>query len=145
MADLVYRIPLGVIRTPAMQPYWALGFHQVRWGYQNWTVLQSIVDGYAEASIPLEAIWNDLDYLFQFRIFSHDNNTYPVAEGREFLERLHKNGQYWMPILDPNVYVPDPKNGSDSNPTFTRGDELGIYIRKGEGDDGYYVGDQWPG
>ena len=44
---------LGVIQT---QPYWALGFHQVHWGYQNWTVLQAIADGYAAANIPLEAI-----------------------------------------------------------------------------------------
>jgi alpha-glucosidase len=26
---------LSVIGTPVMQPYWALSFHQVRWGYQN--------------------------------------------------------------------------------------------------------------
>lgn len=136
---------VGVIRTPVMQPYWALGFNQVRWGYQNWTVLQEIVDGYANADIPLEAIWNDLDYLFQYRIFSHNNDTYPVPEGREFLERLHANGQYWMPILDPNVYVPDLTNGTDANPTYYRGDALNLYIKRGKGSNDYYIGDQWPG
>ncbi|CAI6341903.1 unnamed protein product [Periconia digitata] len=136
---------LGVIKTPAMMPYWAHGFHQVRWGYQNWTVLREILDGYKNADIPLEGIWNDLDYLFQYRIFSHDNNTYPVPEGREFLAKLHADGQYWMPILDPNVYVPDPTNGTDSFPTYDRGNELELYMRRGQGNEEYYIGDQWPG
>jgi alpha-glucosidase len=136
---------IGVIGTPVMQPYWALGFHQVRWGYQNWTVLQSIIDGYADAGIQLEAIWNDPDYLFQYRIFTHDNNTYPIMEGQEFLAKLHANGQYWMLILDPNVYIPNSMNVTDANPTYYRGNELGIYIRRGEGHEDYYIGDQWPG
>lgn len=143
--DALAQQQLGVIRTPAMQPYWALGFHQVRWGYQNWTVLQEILDGYRNANIPLEAIWNDLDYLFQYRIFSHDNNTYPVNEGRDFLARLHAGGQYWMPILDPNVYNPDPTNSSDQFPPYDRGEKLGIYIKRGEGNQDNYIGDQWPG
>lgn len=45
---------------------------------------------------------SDLDYLYLNRIFSHNAN-YGVDEGREFLARLHANGQYWLPILDPNV------------------------------------------
>jgi alpha-glucosidase len=136
---------LGVIGKPVMQPYWALGFHQVRWGYQNWTVLQEIIDGYAAANIQLEAIWNDLDYLFQYRIFTHDNNTYPIDEGKEFLAKLHANGQYWMPILDPNVYVPAPGNGTDANPTYDRGKALDLYIKHGEGHTDDYIGIQWPG
>ncbi|KAH3916689.1 alpha-glucosidase [Parastagonospora nodorum] len=136
---------LGVIGTPVMQPYWALGFHQVRWGHQNWTVLQDIIDGYAAANIQLEAIWNDLDYLFQYRIFSHDNNTYPIGEAIEFIARLHANGQYWMPILDPSVYVPAPGNVTDSNPTYDRGKALDLYIKRGEGYADDYIGIQWPG
>jgi alpha-glucosidase len=45
---------------------------------------------------------SDLDYLYLNRIFTHNAN-YGVEEGREFLARLHANGQYWLPILDPNV------------------------------------------
>ena len=51
----------GIVGLPAMQMYWTFGFHQCRWGYQNWSVLQDIVDGYANAGIQLETIWNDID------------------------------------------------------------------------------------
>ncbi|KAI1858944.1 uncharacterized protein JN550_012302 [Neoarthrinium moseri] len=134
---------LGVIKTPVMQPYWALGFHQVRWGYQNWSVLQDVIDNYAAANIQLEAIWNDLDYLLQYRDFTNDPNTYPIPEGREFLARLHANGQYWMPIVDPNIYAPDPTNATDAYAPYERGAALQAFIR--DGVDGFYYGDQWPG
>jgi alpha-glucosidase len=81
-----------------------------------------------------------LDYLFQYRIFTHDKNTYPIDEGTEFLAKLHANGQYWMPILDPNVYVPGPCNGTDANPTYNRGKALDLYIKHGEGHTDDYIG-----
>lgn len=51
----------GIIGYPAMQMYWTFGYHQCRWGYQNWSVMQDVVDSYAEAGIQLETIWNDID------------------------------------------------------------------------------------
>jgi alpha-glucosidase len=120
-----------------------MGFPQVRWSYQNWSVLQEVIDGYANANIQLEGIWSDLDYLYMNRIFTNDPIAYPLAEGQEFLARLHANGQYWMPILDPQVYVPDPTNATDAFTTYDRGAALNAYIWNG--DDGFYIGDMWPG
>ena len=51
---------------------------------------------------------SDLDYLYLNRIFTHNAN-YGIEEGREFLARLHANGQYWLPILDPNVCLKRPQ------------------------------------
>lgn len=42
---------------PAMQQYFTFGFHQCRWGYQNWTVLQDIIDTFRRFDIPLETVW----------------------------------------------------------------------------------------
>lgn len=39
-----------------MQMYWTFGFNQCRWGYENISVMQSIVDGYKDANIPLETM-----------------------------------------------------------------------------------------
>src|SRR5271170_1574811 len=48
---------LHVIGMPVMQAYWAFGFHQCRWGYQNWSVVEAVVNNYEKFGIPLEAIW----------------------------------------------------------------------------------------
>lgn len=48
----------SMVGYPAMQQYWTLGYHQCRWGYQNYSVLQEVVDNFANADIPLETIWS---------------------------------------------------------------------------------------
>jgi alpha-glucosidase len=42
---------------PAMQQYWTMGFHQCRWGYQNWSVAQGVIDDFAKFELPLETFW----------------------------------------------------------------------------------------
>jgi alpha-glucosidase len=46
----------GAIGLPAMQQYWAFGFHQCRWGYKNWTQTEEVVNLYREFNIPLETM-----------------------------------------------------------------------------------------
>ena len=47
----------SAIGVPAMQQYFAFGYHQCRWGYANWSVVQDVVETYAKFGIPLENIW----------------------------------------------------------------------------------------
>lgn len=135
----------GIATTPVIPPYWALGFHQCRWGYQNWTNLQDVVDAYAAQNIQLEGIMNDLDYLKVNRDFTNNPGHYDLAEGKAFLDRLHAAGQYYLPILDPNIYAPNPNNASDAYPPYDRGAEMEVYIRNGNGNESFYIGIEWPG
>lgn len=91
---------VGAIGLPAMQQYFTFGFHQCRWGYKNWTEVENVVNTYRDFGIPLENIWTDIDYMFQYRDFTNDPNTFPYPEGQAFLERLHANGQHYIPIVD---------------------------------------------
>lgn len=49
------------VGLPATQQYWTLGFHQCRWGYQNWSVVHDVIDNFAKFQIPLETIWRKCD------------------------------------------------------------------------------------
>ncbi len=119
--EVISQYQTQIVGTPFLQPYWTLGFGQNRWGYQNWTNLQDVIDGYADQRIQLEMIINDLDYLEANRIFTNSPSHYPHQQGVEFLDKLHASGQYWFPILDPIVYAPHPTNASGSYEIYDRG------------------------
>lgn len=141
--DVVQSYQSSTIGLPAMQQYWTFGYHQCRWGYQNWSVLQEVVDNFAKFEIPLETIWTDIDYMNQYRDFDNDAIRFGYAEGAEFLSKLHANGQHYVPIVDSAIYHPNPENASDAYPIYDRGVEAGAFMLNPDGS--LYIGSVWPG
>lgn len=45
-----------VIGLPALPPYWALGYHQCRWGYSSLSMLANVVAGYQANGLPLDVL-----------------------------------------------------------------------------------------
>ena len=101
-----------------------------------------MVNLYKEAGIQLEIIANDLDYLDLNRVFTLKPGQYNAEQFRPFLDELHANGHYF-PILDPNVYAPNPANGSDQYDVYDRGVQAQAFMR--DGTDDYYYGVLWSG
>jgi alpha-glucosidase len=134
---------LQVIGLPALQAYWGFGFHQCRWGYQNWSVTEGVVNAYEKFGIPLETIWNDIDYMNQYRDFDNDQIRFGYDEGQAFLKRLHDNGQHYIPIVDSAIYAPNPDNASDTYQTFDNGLNSNSYLLNPDGS--IYYGAVWPG
>ena len=58
------------IRGYTFQPFWSFGFHQSRWGYQSWEMVKSVLNNYQNVGMPLDAIWMDIDYMNEFKIFT---------------------------------------------------------------------------
>jgi alpha-glucosidase len=141
---VISQFQAGCIGLPAMQQYWTFGFHQCRWGYENISVMQDVVDGYKNANIPLESVWNDLDIYDLYRDFTHDQNTYPVPAFTNFIETLHANNMRYIPIIDSNIYVSNPDNASDVYTPYENGKHLETFIRDPTTGDFYY-GNNWPG
>jgi len=141
--DVTKQYQLGAIGLPAMQQYWTLGYHQCRWGYSNWSQLQDVVDNFRKFDLPLETIWLDIDYMNQYRNFENDQNTFGYDEGERFLDRLRKNGQHFVPIVDSAIYIPNPENASDAYPTYTRGNDSNVFMMNPDGSQ--YIGAVWPG
>ncbi|MBB2200751.1 glycoside hydrolase family 31 protein [Gluconacetobacter tumulisoli] len=123
--------------TPAMQPLWALGFQQSRWGYPTERDVRSVVARYRHDRIPLDAIWLDIDYQQHFRPFTVDPGTFPTF-GRMVADftaqRVHTVAITDLHIADlPNAgYAP-----------YDSGMAQDRFVKTGAGQP--YVAPVWPG
>ncbi|KAK4462202.1 family 31 putative glycoside hydrolase [Cladorrhinum samala] len=141
--DVIRAYQHSAVGLPAMQQYWTLGFHQCRWGYDNWTQLQEVVDGFDKFGIQLETIWTDIDYMKGYRDFENDPVRFSYGEGAEFLARLHGRNQHYVPIVDSAIYAPNPENPADAYPTYERGLAADAFVKNPDGS--IYIGAVWPG
>lgn len=59
-------------------PFWALGFHQCRWGYQDASALERVINSYKDNKVPLDTIWTDIDYMSGYEDFTIDEWKFPL-------------------------------------------------------------------
>ncbi|KAJ2902832.1 glycosyl hydrolase family 31 [Zalerion maritima] len=132
-----------IVGFPAMHPYWSLGFHQCRWGYEGWDDLRGVVSDFKKFGIPLETIWADIDYMKRYRNFNNDPENWSYDEARVFLSDLHNGHQHFIPIVDSAIYIPNPNNPEDAYDTYDRGIESDAFLMNPDGS--LYIGAVWPG
>ncbi|PYH92544.1 alpha-glucosidase [Aspergillus ellipticus CBS 707.79] len=125
-----------VVGLPAMQSYWTFGFHQCRYGYRDVYELAEVVYNYSQASIPLETMWTDIDYMDRRRVFTLDPERFPLEKMRELVTYLHNHDQHYIVMVDPAVSVSD-------NEAYQAGVEQGIFLHNQNGS--LYEGAVWPG
>lgn len=134
---------LQQIGLPVMQQYWTFGYHQCRWGYANWSMTEEVVDTFAKFELPVETIWNDIDYMKSYRDFENDPVRFSYQEGAQFIDKLHANGQHYVPIVDAAIYHPNPSNDSDAYTIFDDGVDDDVFLKNPDGS--LYIGQVWPG
>lgn len=141
--EVTKQYQLSTIGLPAMQQYNTLGFHQCRWGYNNWSEFEDVLANFERFEIPLEYLWADIDYMHGYRNFDNDQHRFSYEEGEEFLNKLHEGGRRWVPIIDGALYIPNPENASDAYETYDRGAKDDVFIKNPDGS--LYIGAVWPG
>lgn len=74
-----------------------------------------------------------------FLDFTFDPTNFPQSEVAQFVDDLHSNGQRFVPIVDPGIFV-----GNSDYPAFSEGVAQDVFILDQTGDS-IYLGQVWPG
>ncbi len=116
-------------------PKWAFGYQQSRWGYKNEEDLKTVVAGYRENHIPLDAIYMDIDFMDNFKDFTIDSNGF--SDFKATVGELKEQGIRLVPIVDAGVKI---EKGYD---VYEEGVEKGYFCTNEKGEN--FVAAVWPG
>ncbi|KAL8424132.1 hypothetical protein RB596_004099 [Gaeumannomyces avenae] len=126
-----------VVGLPAMQPYWALGIHQCKYGYWDVFMLAEVVANSSAANIPLDVLWSDIDSMHLRRDFTLDPERFPLHMMRLLVDTLHSRGQRFVTMLDAGIAR------ADDYAPYHRGRAKDAFLKAADGSD--HLGVQWPG
>ena len=125
----------GLIGTPVLVPYWSLGWHQCRWGLHNTSMNWDVYDMYNNLELPLDVMWNDIDYLDNKADFTVDPVNF--AGLSEFISKLHVDGKRYVPILDGGV--------AQASFAYQDGVNMDVFIKDPYNPSQPFIGTVWPG
>jgi len=128
----IYSLLTGKMLRP---PKWALGFHQCRWSYENEKRVRDVTSEYRKRKIPCDAIWLDIHYMNQYRVFTWNNERFPNP--KKMIQDLKKNGFSTVCIIDPGVSIAEDYHCS------AEGLKEKLFLKALSGE--LYIGRCWPG
>ncbi|CAC5405509.1 Probable maltase-glucoamylase 2,Alpha-glucosidase,Sucrase-isomaltase, intestinal,Lysosomal alpha-glucosidase,Probable alpha-glucosidase Os06g0675700,Maltase-glucoamylase, intestinal [Mytilus coruscus] len=139
-------VMVKAIGKPLMPPYWSLGFHLCKWGYENLTVVQDVVERNRMAEISQDVQWGDIDYMFNKFDFTVDKKTFKDLP--EFVDELHQNGQKYVIIVDVGIganetIIEQGRLNSPGYEMYKDGIDMNVFVKNH--DDTVLKGKVWPG
>jgi alpha-glucosidase len=134
--DLVERYT-ALTGRHALPPLWALGHHQCRYSYMSAAEAAEVAQEFRSRSIPCDAIWYDIDYMHDYRVFTFDPVRFP--DPAKHIRAQKEKGFRTVVIVDPGVKVDPP----GTYPVLDEGTARGFFVRTVEGRD--FEGPVWPG
>lgn len=126
----------SLIGYPTLVPYWGLGWHQSRWGYNSTKALKSVLIKYNNLDLPLDALWSDIDYMSAFEDFTVDSTNF--AGLGSLVQSLHGMNKHYVPILDSGI--------SNANYAgYINGTAMNVFLPSPITPNQPYTATAWPG
>lgn len=131
----VIREYLKLTGKPYIPPKWAFGYQQCRWSYPDAETIKEVANNFRKRNIPCDAIYMDIDYMENYKVFTIDENKFPNFP--EFVSEMKSMGFNLVPIVDPGVKI---EKGYDVYEEGIKNE----YFCKDENDKNF-VATVWPG
>lgn len=135
--SVVEQYTAAVGRHPLV-PYWGLGFHLCRWGYDNIQNMKAVVERTRAARIPQDVQYADIDIMDRSLDFTYSLDRFEGLP--EYIREMKSQGIKFVTILDPCISHREPRG---SYKAFDWGDELDLWIKRPDGSPA--GGTVWPG
>ena len=126
---------LNLVGKPFLPPRWSFGYHQSRWGYVTQQDVETIVSKFETHQIPLDAVYLDLDYMDDFKVFTISEERFPKF--KNMISAFKTKGVRVAPIIDPGVKI---EKGYE---VYEQGMEHGFFITGKDGKP--FQASVWPG
>ncbi|PIK61599.1 putative sucrase-isomaltase, intestinal [Apostichopus japonicus] len=91
------------IGRPYLPPYWSLGFHLSRYGYNGIDKVKEVVARMRQYNIPHDVQYGDIDYMERQKDFTIDEEAYGEVALRDFVNEIKEEGTNYIIILDPAI------------------------------------------
>jgi len=86
-----------------MPPLWSLGYQQCRWSYMSAEEVLNTAQKFRERKIPADAIYCDIDYMDNFKIFTWNKQNFPDPKG--MIDELKAINFKLVTIVDPGIKI----------------------------------------
>lgn len=126
---------LTLTGKPFVPPKWAWGYQQCRWSYPDEETIKDIAHKFRSKGIPCDAIYMDIDYMENYKVFTIDRKKFPEFE--KMVKDLKEEGFNLVPIIDPGVKIEKEYS------VYEEGVKQNYFCKNKDGND--FVTAVWPG
>ena len=126
-----------LIGKPFLPPYWAVGSHQSRYGFNKFSTFENVYNNYNKYNLSLDTMWVDIDSMDNYQVFTVNKNNF--GELPDFINKIKKDDHsHFIPIIDIGV-------GNKDEEEFTQlGKKLDCFIKSNYSKSNLII-EVWPG
>ena len=117
-----------IVGKPPLVPYWSLGFHLCRFGYETIGKAKEVIQRTLDNGIPLDTMWLDIDFQVDRTMFKLNHDLWPNF--RQWIDDLKARDVKFIPIIDPGI---DDSYTKEEYPYYDEGVKEDVFIKHDDG------------